>query len=58
MSKKDRQSNWNERSFKKQQFYLTEREKKDGESSKIHRWMELADQLFENDDSDPTPSRT
>jgi hypothetical protein len=42
----------------KPQFYLTEKEKKDGQSSMIHRWLELADRLFEldNDDSDPTPS--
>jgi hypothetical protein len=42
----------------KPQFYLTEKEKKDGQSSIIHRWLELADRLFEldNDDSDPTPS--
>lgn len=56
MSTKERQRNWNERSFKKQQFYLTEREKKDGETSKIHRWIELADQFFESNDTDPTPS--
>jgi hypothetical protein len=41
----------------KPQFYLTDREKKDGQSSRIHRWLELADRLFDsNDDSDPTPS--
>lgn len=42
----------------KPQFYLTEKEKKDGQSSIIHRWLELADRLFEsnNDDIDPTPS--
>lgn len=40
----------------KPDFYLTEREKQDGESSRIRRWLELADRLFESDDSDPTPS--
>ena len=45
-------------SSQKPQFYLTEKEKKDGQSSMIHRWLELADRLFDldNDDSDPTPS--
>ena len=38
------------------QFYLTENEKRDGESSRIQRWLELADRLFDSDDSDPTPS--
>ena len=38
------------------QFYLTENEQRDGESSRIHRWLELADRLFDSDDSDPTPS--
>jgi len=38
------------------QFYLTEDEKRDGETSKIHRWLELADRLFDSDDIDPTPS--
>lgn len=37
-------------------FYLTEKEKRDGETSRIRRWLELADRLFESDDSDPTPS--
>ena len=40
----------------KPRFYLTEKEKKDGESSIIHRWLELADRLFDSNDSDPTPS--
>ena len=40
----------------KPQFYLTDKEKKDGETSIIHRWLELADRLFDHDDSDPTPS--
>ena len=56
MSKKQKQK-WNNRSESlKPQFYLTERERKDGETSKIHRWLELADRLFENNDSNPTPS--
>jgi len=38
------------------QFYLTEAEKRDGESSRIQKWLELADRLFDSDDSDPTPS--
>jgi hypothetical protein len=37
-------------------FYFTEREKKDGETSRIQKWLELADSLFDNDDGDPTPS--
>lgn len=37
----------------KRDFYLTEKEKRDGESGKIHRWLELADRLFNSDDSDP-----
>lgn len=45
-------------SSQKPEFYLTEKEKKDGQSSQIQRWLELADCLFEidNDDTDPTPS--
>jgi hypothetical protein len=40
----------------KPQFYLTDREKRDGQSSRIQRWLELADRMFDsNDDSDPTP---
>jgi hypothetical protein len=37
---------------------LTEKEKQDGQSSMIHRWLELADRLFDldNDDTDPTRS--
>ena len=38
------------------QFYLTESEKRDGESSRIQKWLDLADRLFDSDDSDPTPS--
>ena len=42
---------------RKPDFYLTDREKKDGQSSRIHRWLELADRMFDsNDDGDPTPS--
>jgi hypothetical protein len=40
----------------KPQFYLTENEKRDGESFRIQRWLELADRLFDSDDIDPTPS--
>ena len=40
----------------KPEFYLTDREKKDGESSRIQRWLALADRLFDNDDSDATAS--
>jgi len=56
MSKKERRK-WRSpsESLKKPQFYLTEREKKDPESSRIQKWLDLADRLFENN-SDPTPS--
>jgi hypothetical protein len=48
---------WKEkRDPRKPDFYLTEDEKKDGESSRITRWLELADRMFENDDCDLTPS--
>lgn len=40
----------------KSDFYLTEKEKHDGESVRIRRWLELADRLFESDDSDPNHS--
>ena len=40
----------------KPEFYLTDKEKQDGETLRIRRWLELADRLFESDDSDPTPS--
>lgn len=40
----------------KPDFYLTEKEKHDGETGRICRWLELADRLFESDDSDPNPS--
>lgn len=45
-----------EKRSQKPQFYLTEAEKRDGESSRIHRWLELADRLFDSDDVDRTPS--
>jgi hypothetical protein len=45
-----------DKSSRKPQFYLTENEKQDGETSRIHRWLELADRLFDSDDIDPTPS--
>jgi hypothetical protein len=42
---------------KRPHFYLTEKEKKDGETSRIQKWLALADSLFDsNDDADPTPS--
>jgi hypothetical protein len=44
---------WSYNPPKKPQFYLTDKEKKDGESSIIHRWLDLADRLFESDDSEP-----
>jgi len=40
----------------KSDFYLTEKEKHDGESVRIRRWLALADRLFESDESDPNPS--
>ena len=51
-----RNKNKDEKSLQKPQFYLTERERRDGETSRIHRWLELADRLFDSDDIDPTPS--
>lgn len=57
MSKlKGRPWNKDQKSSQKPQFYLTERERRDGETSRIHRWLELADRLFDSDDIDPTPS--
>jgi hypothetical protein len=53
--KKGPPSQQNEKAAKPQ-FYLTETEKRDGETSRIHRWLELADRLFDSNDSDPTPS--
>jgi hypothetical protein len=41
---------------KRPPFYLTDREKKDGETSRIQKWLALADSLFDKDDGDPTPS--
>lgn len=41
---------------KKPEFYLTDEEKKDGDSSRIQRWLALADRFFDNDDGDATPS--
>ena len=60
--KKQKRRNWKREerggSSQKPEFYLTEKEKKDGQSSQIQRWLELADRLFEldSDDTDPTPS--
>jgi len=53
---KGRPWNRDNKSSHRPQFYLTEKEKRDGESSRIHRWLELADRLFDTDDIDPTPS--
>jgi hypothetical protein len=49
---------WNResKSSPRPQFYLTENEKRDGETSRIQKWLELADRLFDSDDIDPTPS--
>lgn len=56
MSKKNgRVRNRDEKRSPRPQFYLTENEKRDGESSRIHRWLELADRLFDSDDIDPIP---
>jgi hypothetical protein len=42
---------------KRPHFYLTDKEKKDGETSRIQKWLALADSLFDsNDDADPTLS--
>ena len=59
--KKDKKRVWkragaNQVLSSKPDFYLTDKEKKDGESSRIQRWLVLADRLFDNDDSDATPS--
>jgi len=53
---KGRPWNRDNKSSHRPQFSLTEKEKRDGESSRIHRWLELADRLFDGDDIDPTPS--
>jgi hypothetical protein len=51
MKKDKKRVGWHHDRSPKPEFYLTDKEKKDGESSIIHRWLEL-----DNDDSDPTPS--
>jgi len=57
MKKNNKGRIWNQADrSSRPQFYLTETEKRDGESSRIQRWLELADRLFDSDDSDPTPS--
>jgi len=53
---KGRPGNRDEKSSRRPQFYLTENEKRDGETSRIQRWLELADRLFDSNDIDPTPS--
>jgi hypothetical protein len=53
---KDKKGRIDHRFLPNPEFYLTEKEKHDGETSRIRRWLELADRLFESDDGDPTPS--
>jgi hypothetical protein len=59
--KKDKRQMWTRADSykvpsKKPDFYLTDKEMKDGDSSRIHRWLALADRFFDNDDSEATPS--
>jgi hypothetical protein len=56
--KKARERIWKPQDPRKQkpEFYLTENEKKDGETSRIRKWLALADRLLDSDEIDPTPS--
>jgi hypothetical protein len=47
---------WGDSGKRKPQFFLTDKEKRDGESFVIQRWLNLADRLFEGDESDATQS--